>query len=236
MRYGPSHDIIIFPETYIMGFPSKEVVHAIAQPLDGPVVKRLIRQAQEADTTIVVGLYERENENVYNTSVIVGPSGLLHSYRKTHLWVGESECGVEAGECFGSYRSCDWQETRLGLLICYDIEFPETARAVASEGAELLLLTNGNMDPYGPVHRIAIQARAQENQMFVAMANRVGKTETDDFVGESIIVDPYGRIVAEAGNGEEVVSASIDLGLVQESRQKYNYLKERRLKFTTAQE
>lgn len=94
-------------------------------------------------------------------------------------------------------------------------------------GTELLVLTDGNWD--GPVHRLAIKARAQENQMFVAMANRVGQLEETAFCGESVVVDPYGRVIAEAGREEEVLSASIDLSLVQESRQQYHYLKERRV-------
>jgi (R)-amidase len=224
-EYGHSHDLIVFPETFITGFLSPEVCRTLAEPLNGPIVKHLERQAKKSNTSIVVGLYEKEGENLYNTTVLVGPAGLLLSYRKTHLWAGESSA-VEAGNY---YRSCSWQGTNIGLLICYDIEFPETARAVASMGTELLVLTDGNWD--GPVHRLAIKARAQENQMFVAMANRVGQLEETAFCGESVIVDPYGRVIAEAGREEEVLSASIDLSLVHESRQHYNYLKERRVPF-----
>jgi len=232
-KYGHSHDLILFPETFIMGFPSPvgfpspEVCRSLAEPLDGPIVKHLERQARKFNTSIVVGLYEKEGENIYNTTVLVGPTGLLLSYRKTHLWVGESK-GVKAGDCF---RSCSWKGTKIGLLICYDIEFPETARAVASMGTELLLVTDGNWD--GPIHRVAVQARAQENQMFVALANRLGQLGETTFCGESVVVDPYGRVIAEAGREEEVLSASIDLSLVQESREQYHYLKERRVLFHT---
>ncbi|MFC7395435.1 carbon-nitrogen hydrolase family protein [Scopulibacillus cellulosilyticus] len=222
-KYGHSHDLILFPEAFIAGFPSSEACRTLAEPLNGPIVKHLERKAREANTSIVVGLYEKDGENIYNTTVLVGPAGLLLSYRKTHLWVDEADA-VKAGNCF---RSCSWQDTKVGLLICYDIEFPETARAVASMGTEILLVTDGNMD--GPVHRVAIQARAQENQIFVAMANRLGQIEDTTFVGESVVVDPYGRIIAEAGHEEEVLSASIDLSLVQESRQHYHYLKDRRV-------
>ncbi|MEK4029175.1 carbon-nitrogen hydrolase family protein [Pseudobacillus sp. FSL P4-0506] len=226
-KYGHSHDLILFPETFIMGFPSPEVARTLAEPLDGPLVKHLERKAREANTSIVVGLYEKEGENIYNTTILVGPTGLLLSYRKTHLWVGE-EAVVNPGNCF---RSCGWQDTKVGLLICYDIEYPETARAVASMGTELLLVTDGNWD--GPVHRVAVQARAQDNQMFVALTNRLGELEEITFCGGSIVVDPYGRIIAEAGCEEEVLSATIDLSLVQESRQQYHYLKERRVSLST---
>ncbi|WP_240689041.1 carbon-nitrogen hydrolase family protein [Ammoniphilus sp. YIM 78166] len=222
-NYGHSHDFIIFPETFITGFLSPEVARTLAEPLNGPIIKHLERQAKEANTSIVVGFYEKEGENTYNTTVLVGPTGLLLSYRKTHLWVGESEV-VHAGNCF---RSCSWEDTKIGLLICYDIEFPETARAVASMGTELLFVTDGNWD--GPVHRVAIQARAQENQMFVALVNRIGQLDGTTFCGESVVVDPYGRIIAEAGREEEVLSVSLDLSLVQESRQQYHYLRARRV-------
>ncbi len=96
-----------------------------------------------------------------------------------------------------------------------------------------MLVTDGNWD--GPVHRVAVQARAQENQMFVALTNRLGQLEDEDitFCGESVIVDPYGRIIAEAGREEEVLSASLDLSLIQKSKQQYDYLKERRVPLNT---
>lgn len=230
-KHGPSHDLILFPETFIMGFPapkgfpSPEVIRSLAEPLDGPIVKHLERLAKETNISIVVGLYEKEDDNIYNTTIFVGPTGLLFSYRKTHLWGGESR-GIKAGDCF---RSCSWQGTKVGLLICYDIEYPETARTIASMGTELLLVTDGNWE--GPLHRIAIQARAQENQMFVAMTNRLGQLGEIIYCGGSLVVDPYGQIIAEAGREEEVLSVSIDLSLVQESRQEYHYLKERKILF-----
>lgn len=226
-EFGHSHDLILFPETYTMGFPAREICRSLAQPLNGPVVKYLEQKAREVNTTIVTGLYERDGEQVYNTSILVDPDGLILSYRKTHLWVGES-AKVEAGN---KYRSCSWQDTKLGLLICYDIEFPETARIVASLGAEILLVTDGNMHPYGPVHRTAIQARAQENQIFVAMANRVGKDkDSNTYIGGSMIADPYGQVLVEASNNkEEVLTATLDLSMVSKSRQLYHYLNERRL-------
>lgn len=225
-KYGRSHDLMIFPETFFMGFPeTKEECRRLAEPLNGPIVSHLKTLAKEEDTTIAIGLYEKDGEDIYNTTVLVAPEGLKMSYRKTHLWL-DDRGKVKAGDCF---RSCDWQNTKLGVIICFDVEFPETARAVAEMGTELLIITDGNMEPYGHVHRTAIQARAQENQMYVAMANRVGHGSRDNFVGESVIADPYGNIIAEGGHGEEIVSATIDMALVRESKQAYDYLKDRRI-------
>ena len=123
-----------------------------------------------------------------------------------------------------------WNGVRVGLLICYDIELPETARALAQLGAEVIIVTNGNMDPYGPVHRTAIMARAQENQLFSVMVNRAG--QGDDglvFAGGSAVVDPFGRVLYEAGREETRQVVRLDLAQIQAARLDYHYLNDRRL-------
>lgn len=221
-----AHDLIVFPESFLVGFPPRDRLRALAEPLDGPLVQRLAEVAREADATLAVGLAERDGSRVYNTTVLVSPEGVLLAYRKTHLWVFERP-RIEAGDAFFCRP---WQGVPTGLLICYDLEFPETARAVASMGAELLVVTNGNMDPYGPVHRVALQARAQENHLFAAMANRVGNMGEIVFCGGSAVADPKGRIVAEAGRDEEILSVEIDTEDVAAARRaEYNYLRDRRV-------
>ena len=222
----PTPDVMVFPESYVTGFPSPSTMRALAEPLDGQVVQQLTAISAKYQATLVVGVAELAGGSIYNTSVMIGPQGLLLAYRKTHLWVGEDK-RVSAGNF---YVARDWKDTRVGLLICYDVEFPETARAVASMGSEIIFLTNGNMDPYGPVHRRAITARAQENQVYVAMANRVGFQGTTRYVGESCVADPYGNVVAELGSDDEgVLVVSVDLSRGAESRSRYDYLKERRM-------
>ncbi len=223
---GPNHDVVVFPEGYITGFPSASETRALAEPLAGPIVQQLTAIAREAQGTLFVGMTELADDTVYNTSVMVGPEGLFLAYRKTHLWVGEA-LRVTPGN---TYVARDWKDTRVGLLICYDVEFPETARAVASLGSELILLTNGNMEPYGRTHRRAITTRAQENQVYMAMANRVGYQGTIRYVGESCVADPYGELAGElTGDHEGLLSVEVDMEMVRDSRGKYDYLKERRI-------
>ncbi|MNR17871.1 (R)-stereoselective amidase [compost metagenome] len=120
---------------------------------------------------------------------------------------------------------------RVGLLICYDIEFPESARALAQLGAELLIVTNGNMDPYGPTHRTAIMARAQENQAFALMVNRVEEGDGGLlFAGGSALVDPLGTLLFEAGREEGQFAVELDLSQLTAARQDYRYLDDQRLK------
>lgn len=225
-EHAAGRDLLLFPEAFLTGFPDRETTRRLAEPLDGPLVRRLTSVASEAGTSLVVGMAERDGDDVYNTTVLVTPEGLLLAYRKTHLWVTEPP-RVEAGD---SFAVADVLGVPAGLLICYDVEFPETARAVASLGAELLLVTDGNMDPYGPVHRLALQARAQDNHMIVAMANRVGPGLGLVFAGGSMAVDPFGRIIAEAGREETVLPVDVDLDLVRQARSlEYNYLDDCRL-------
>lgn len=224
-EYGNGHDVIVFPECYVTGFLPKSVGRSLAEPLSGPIVKQLQSLASDWATHIVVGFLEADQQQVYNTSVLVGAEGLLLAYRKIHLWTNER--WLDPGDTVGR-ATLPWG--KFGLLICYDIEFPEPARATSLLGTELIILTNGNMAPYGPTHRVAIRARAQENQVFVAMANRVGSDRSIQYVGGSCVADPYGHILAELGpDTEDVLSVDLDLTQVMESRRHYHYLKERRI-------
>jgi (R)-amidase len=151
---------------------------------------------------------------------------VLLRYRKTHLWA--SDDGVfTPGDRF---EVCRWNGLTVGALICFDIEFPETARALARLGAELLIVTNGNMDPYGPVHRRAIVARAMENQVFALMANRCGSGDQNlQFPGESALVNPYGEVITAAGADPIQLPVQLDLAQLGTSRASYQYLRQARV-------
>ncbi|BEV73533.1 carbon-nitrogen hydrolase family protein [Paludibacterium sp. THUN1379] len=224
-RTGNATDLIVFPETFLSGFPTPENVASLAQPLDGAVVGLLQGAAREHKLSIAIGLAEVRDGRFFNTTILLTPDGLAMAYRKVHMWA--SDQGVfspgDRIEC------CDWRGLQVGSLICYDIEFPESARALAALGAELLLVTDGNMDPYGPVHRRAIVARAMENQMFAVLVNRCGEGAGHQFPGQSVVVDPFGEIVAECGAGPEQRVVELDMTLLSRSRSQYDYRHERRI-------
>ncbi len=223
---APGTELVVFPETQLMGFPRADNIAAVAEPLDGPSLQAVQRAAREKDVAVLVGLLERADGTVYNTSALVTPDGVALHYRKTHLWPTERGL-VTPGD---RYATALWKGVRIGILICYDIELPETARALAQLGAELILVTNGNMDPYGPVHRTAIMARAQENQAFALMVNRVGEGDDDlVFAGGSAAVDPFGRLIFEAGREPCRQVVELDFRLLQKARADYQYLADRRL-------
>ncbi|MBN3753487.1 carbon-nitrogen hydrolase family protein [Paraburkholderia sp. Tr-20389] len=219
--------LIVFPETTLSGFPTRDNVADIAQTLDGAALSAVRDAARQKGVAVAVGLAERDGNRFYNTTVLVDERGeIALRYRKTHLWA--SDVGVfTPGDRF---ETCMWNGLTVGLLICYDIEFPESARAVAALDADLLIVTNGNMDPFGPVHRRAIQARAMENQMFALMVNRCGSGDDNlTFPGLSALVDPFGETVLELGVDETVTKANIDLKRLEASREHYNYLHDARV-------
>lgn len=219
--------LIVFPETHLMGFPSSESVARVAEPLEGATVAAVQAAARAKGVSVVIGIAENDNGRYYNTTLLITPEGIALRYRKTHLWA--SDRGVfSAGDRFAT---CLWKGVRVGLLICYDIEFPESARALAQLGAELIIVTNGNMDPYGPTHRTAIMARAQENQAFALMVNRVGEGDGGlVFAGGSALVDPFGTLLHEAGRDQCQFSVALDLNRLQLARRDYRYLDDQRLR------
>ena len=219
--------LIVFPETTLSGFPTRENVADVAETLDGPRLVAVRDAARRKGVAVAVGLAERDGERFYNTTVLVDERGdIVLRYRKTHLWA--SDVGVfTPGDRFAT---CVWNDLTVGLLICYDIEFPETARAVAALDADLLIVTNGNMDPFGPVHHRAIAARAMENQMFAVMVNRCGPGDDDlTFAGLSTLVDPFGESTIELGRDEAVAPASLDPTRLEASREHYSYLHDARV-------
>jgi (R)-amidase len=222
--HGPSHDLLLFPETCLTGFSSREDVLAAAEPLDGPIVAELCTLAKRWNTSLCVGLAERTSAGIYNASVLIDPTGLVMSYRKTHLWIGDRGIFLPGDEL----RVCRWQDISVGLLICYDVEFPEPSRALAALGADLILVTNGNMEPHAPTHRRAFSVRAQENQVFVACTNRVGSGGNDVFVGESAVIAPSGAVVLRLDRTETVGTARIDTNEIASCRSLYRYLDDRR--------
>lgn len=218
--------LVVFPETQLTGFPTEQNIAAIAEPVDGPSVQAVQRAAREKNVSVAVGFAEAADGRFYNTTLLITPEGIALKYRKTHLWASDRGIFTPGDR----YATCLYKGVRVGLLICFDIEFPESARALGQLGAELIIVTNGNMDPYGPTHRTAIMGRAMENQAFAVMVNRMGEGDGDlVFAGGSAVVDPFGRLLLEAGREECRQIIELDLGQIAAARSDYRYLDDRRM-------
>ncbi|MFJ4374352.1 carbon-nitrogen hydrolase family protein [Pseudomonas japonica] len=222
---APGTDIIVFPEAQITGFLSHDNIAEQALAVDSPSVLAIQQAVRERKVAVVVGLIENDGGHYYNTTLFITPEGIQLSYRKTHLWISEPGL-VLPGDRYGTV---EWRGVRIGLLICYDTEFPETARAVATLGAELILIADANMEPYGHVHRTSVTARAQENQVFAVVVNRVGEGEGNMlFAGGSAVVDPFGQMLLESGRQECRHVIQLDMTQLAKARALYDYQADQR--------
>jgi predicted amidohydrolase len=220
--------LLVCPEMFLTGYAlGKSEVARLAEPLDGLSVDEARKIAADIGIALVFGMPERSGDHVFNSAVAIGADGsLLAGYRKTHLFGDVDREQFSAGRA--EPDTFDVGGVKIGLLICYDVEFPEAVRALALQGVELVLVPTAVMQPFDVVPRIIVPARAYENQLFIAYADRCGKEADFDYCGLSCVVGPDGVDLARAGRGEELIFADIDKTALARSRKLNPYLKDRR--------
>lgn len=176
---------------------------------------------------VVYGRPERDGGAVFNTVRLVGPDGApLATYRKTHLYGDQERAAFAPGDDL--VVQADLDGVRIGLLICYDVEFPEAVRAHALAGTELLAVPTALMRPHEFVPRMLVPARAYENGLHIAYANRCGQEGGYDFAGLSCLAGPDGEVRAGAGAGPEVLIADVAPAHTAAVRAVTPYLTDRR--------
>lgn len=192
-------DIAVFPELYLGGYTCREVDRTARTVEDEELV--LVRRAcAEARTAALVGFAERTAAGVANAAAVIDADGsVVAVYRKTQLF-GDERLTFVPGE---EQLVLPLLGRRVAPLICFDIEFPEPARAVALAGADLLVTSSANMRPFYVDHAVASRARAVENRVGHLYANAVGSTDEFDFVGGSRAVTPLGDVLAEGSQERE---------------------------------
>jgi len=196
--------LLVLPECAIPGymFDSAEEALPYAEEIPGPTTEAFERECARLGVHAITGLLERDSDTLYNAAILVGPEGLIGSYRKTHLPFLGVDRFVTPGD---EFKVFDTALGRIGLIICYDLRFPEVTRTLALQGADMVALpTNFPMAAKLQCDVIA-PARAAENRIYLLLANRVGKERWGEFCGWSQIVDPYGMRLAEAGETEEAL-------------------------------
>lgn len=201
-------DILLLPEMYLSGYnigPENAQKHAITAA--GLAPAQNIAATQKI--ALVFGYPELVGESVANSAVLIGPDGaILLNYRKSHLF---GDLDREMFKAVGTdFPLATLGGQKIGLLICYDIEFPEPARRLALAGADILLIPTAQMEPYEQVAKFVIPARAYENQVYVAYANHSGADDGLSYIGLSSICGPDGAVLAAAGRGEEILYATVD--------------------------
>jgi predicted amidohydrolase len=203
--------LTVFPECTTTGycFSSYHEARELAEPLVGPTTQRLMEMCRKLQTRAVVGLIELAEDRIYNSLVLVGPTGILGHYRKVHLPMLGLDRFTFPGD--RGFAIVDLGEMRIGLIICYDCSFPEASRILALQGADLIVLPTNWPPTSGHTAELIPPARALENHVYFLAANRVGRERGFDFVGKSRICDPRGATLALADQVQEtILYADID--------------------------
>jgi predicted amidohydrolase len=220
-------DLVVLPELWPQGGFCYDRWEEQAQGLDGPVVEAMRDAARELGATLHMGsLVERDEAGrLFNTSVLLGADGdLLATYRKVHLFgFGEGEPKLMTPGDGPVVRDT------LGLATCYDLRFPEMFRALLDRGAEVVLMPAAWPAKRVQHWRLLARARAVENQSYVVACNTAGTHAGVPMGGHSMVVDPWGERVAEAGEAEEVLVVDLDPTLVRRTRESFPVLADRRL-------
>lgn len=225
---GSGADILVTAEMATTGYNIGPLVTARAEVPDGPIATAIAECCRRLGIAIVFGYPEREGDEVFNAVQAIGPAGdVLAHYRKTHLF-GELDRGLfAAGQRL--VAQFPYGDLTCGLAICYDIEFPELARAHAAAGTDVLLVPTGLMAPFDVVARTLVPARAYESQMYVAYVNRCDREGELTFSGLSCVVGPDGADLVRGGAEESLLIADIDAATLAVSRALNTHLADRRL-------
>lgn len=190
-------------------------------------LKALDDAAARHGLAVAYGYPERAGDTVYNSVQLVAPDGTrLANYRKTHLYGCFERDHFTPGD--RPVVQAELDGLTVGLMICYDVEFPENVRAHALAGTDLLLVPTAQLHPFQFVAEAVVPVRAFENQMYIAYVNRVGPEGDFEFVGLSTLAGPDGVARGRAGRGEELLLADVDPLFLAASREDNPYLLDRR--------
>jgi predicted amidohydrolase len=222
-------DLLLCPEMGLTGYAiGPDRAATLAEPVDGPLAQAVGTIAQRHGIAIVYGYPERhpDSEKPFNAAQAIGPQGeaLVH-YRKTHLYGELDHAQFSAGDA--ASQVFEWRGWRLGLLICYDVEFPEAVRGLALQGADAVLVPTANMVGFDEVSTLLVPARACENRLYLAYANACGGEGGTHYSGLSTAADARGAVLAQAGHGEALMLVPLKRSALLTARQ-HSYLLARR--------
>ncbi|MEW1644352.1 carbon-nitrogen family hydrolase [Streptomyces sp. NPDC091219] len=229
VREQAGADLVVLPELWTTGAFAYERFAEEAEPLEGPTYEAMAKAASDAGVWLHAGsIPERDPDGaLYNTSLVFSPSGEpAAAYRKIHRF------GFDKGEAVlmgagSELVTVRLPETVIGLGTCYDLRFPELFRGLVDAGAETLVLPAGWPERRRSHWTLLAQARAVENQSFVLACGTAGTHAGVPQAGHSIVVDPWGEVLAEAGAGEQVLTVDFDPAKVAVTRDQFPALKDR---------
>ncbi|MFJ5547208.1 carbon-nitrogen family hydrolase [Streptomyces sp. NPDC093225] len=229
VREQSGSDLVVLPELWPVGAFDYQRFEAEAEPVDGPTCAELSKAARDAGVWLHGGsIVERAPDGrMYNTTLVLDPAGeLVATYRKIHRF------GFDEGEAVMMGAGTDLvtvpvPDLTLGLTTCYDLRFPELYRGLVDAGATALVVSAGWPARRRAHWRLLAQARAVENQAYVLALACAGEHAGVELAGHSMVVDPWGEVLAEAGPDEEVLVVDLDPAKVADTREQFPALKDR---------
>ena len=219
-------DILVLPEMWTTAYELAKIKEIC--DLDGMPTSALISEAARSrQVNIVAGSYASQKEGkVYNTAYVFDRMGNnIAKYEKIHLFkLMQEHQYMEAGQ---THCIFELEGVKCGIIICYDLRFPELTRKLALQGIKLLFVPAQWPSARLEHWTTLLKARAIENQIFVAAVNRAGRSAQDEFAGGSMIISPWGEILAQADYKEQILSAELDLDLIRQARTKIDIIGDR---------
>ena len=203
--------LVVFPECALTGYCFENLQEALpyAETIPGPSTQLLASVCRRTRAYLVLGMLERDGDRCFNAAALIGPEGVVGKYRKVHLPFLGVDRFVDSGDL--GFAVHETRLGRIGLNICYDGSFPESARTMALKGADMILLPTNWPKGAEQFAEFLVNARGLENHVFSVAVNRVGIERGFRFIGRSRIADPSGRTLALASaDEEEVIFAEID--------------------------
>lgn len=216
-------DLVLCPELFVSGYGNGDIVREIASLIEGEFIQHLSDLTRRHEVAISCGYPEQEGDHLYNSVICLSSKGrLLANHRKRVLPTAYEKNLFEAGEQMTLFELDNgW---RVALLICYEVEFPEAVRACALDGAQLVLVPTALGRDWRIVSQQLIPTRAFENGVFIAYANFSGADESNQYIGDSVIVSPMGVDLARAGKKQAFINAELDAQLINGARTRLPYL------------
>lgn len=212
-------DLLVFPETYLNGymFDSAESVERSALTLGDPALAAVAQACASHGVHTVMGFLERDGDQVYNSAATFGPDGLLGTYRKQHLPFLGADRFVSPGRDRAP-RVVSTSFGNVGMMICFDLRFPESARELALQGADIIAMPTA-----WPLHATFLadhvtRVRAVENLLFLAVADRADEEQGTQFLGRSQVIDPDGTVLLDAQDAIGTFSTTVDLARARRKR------------------
>lgn len=221
LKYKP--DFVCFPELAATGYSLNQRWQKFAEEIPGETTEQLSKIASELGAYLICGVDEldRGEGRLYDSAVLLSPNGRLTGvYRKVHLWNKERKYFTR-GPGFPVFQT---KFARIGIGICYDIEFPESARSMAMKGAEILFFPSAEMSPFEKYVYTYSLSRSSENCCFLAFSNRIGTEYGTHFFGRSSVISPECKVLATATGRNPFAVADVNLSILPKLRNKISYL------------